>query len=143
MVPFPQRGTIQFMNAPTMRMLRMELNHSRREMGALLGVSKKTMQSYEQGWRHVPPHVEQMLILQWIVHRWKDLRKIPTCYKLTKCPPDIRARCPVSHIRPGGFCWLIAGTTCHDRKMAGWREKREQCLACNVFKALIEPNPRT
>jgi hypothetical protein len=119
----------------------MEFNRSQKEMAEILGVSTKAIESYEQGWRRVPPHVEQMLILRWILHRWKDLRKIPPCYKLSKCPADVRSRCPAGHIRPGGFCWLIAGTLCQGRRRGSWSEKREQCLKCNVLKAFLEPKP--
>ena len=44
---------------PTVRSLRDELDRSQREMAEILGVSTKAVQSYEQGWRQTPPHVEQ------------------------------------------------------------------------------------
>jgi DNA-binding XRE family transcriptional regulator len=128
-------------NIPTVKTLRTELNRSQKGMAELLGVSQRAIQSYEQGWRRVPPHVEQMLLLQTILHRHADLTKVPRCYELKKCPPEIRQRCPAARVRPGGFCWMITGSLCCGRPTGSWSAKRQQCLDCKVLKTLLESKP--
>lgn len=41
--------------------LRASLGKSQRELAGLLGLSLKAVESYEQGWRNVPSHVERLL----------------------------------------------------------------------------------
>ena len=41
--------------------LRASLGKSQRELAELLGLSLKAVESYEQGWRNVPAHVERLL----------------------------------------------------------------------------------
>ena len=43
-----------------LRTIREALNKTQHEMAALLGVSARAIQSYEQGWRPFPPHVQKM-----------------------------------------------------------------------------------
>ena len=127
------------MNIPTVKTLRAELGCSQREMAAVLGVSKKAIESYEQGWRKTPPHVEQMVLLQAILRRHPDLRKIPRCWSLNKCSLEIRKRCPSAKLKLAGFCWFITGTLCHGEPAGSWAAKRDRCLECQVMKGLLEP----
>jgi DNA-binding XRE family transcriptional regulator len=122
----------------TVKRLRDELGHSQREMAELLGVSTKAIQSYEQGWRKTPPHVEQQVLLQAILRRHPDLRKIPRCWKLNKCSLEIRRRCPSAKLKLPGFCWFITGTLCHGAPLGSWAAKRDHCLQCQVMKGLLE-----
>ena len=127
------------MNIPTVKTLRTELGHSQREMAEALGVSKKAIESYEQGWRKTPPHVEQMVLLQTILRRHPDMRTVPRCWSLNKCSPETRRRCPSAKIKLPGLCWFITGTLCHGQPAGSWAAKRERCLECQVMKLLLEP----
>jgi DNA-binding transcriptional regulator YiaG len=127
------------MNVPTVKSVREELGHSQRAMAALLGVSTKAVQSYEQGWRKTPPHVEQMVLLQVILRRHPDLRRLPRCWRLNKCSKEIRRRCPSAKLKLPGFCWFITGTLCHGGPAGTWTAKRALCLQCEVMKGLLEP----
>ncbi len=129
------------MNIPTVKTLRTELGHSQREMAGVLGVSTKAIQSYEQGWRQTPPHVEQMVLLQAILRRHPDFRKIPWCWRLNKCSLETRRSCPSAKLKLPGFCWFITGTLCHGAPAGAWAAKRERCLGCQVMKGLLEPAP--
>ena len=40
---------------------RAKLDKTQKEMSQLLGVSIKTIYSYEQGWRNIPTHVERQV----------------------------------------------------------------------------------
>ncbi|HBN26638.1 MAG TPA: hypothetical protein DD405_04115 [Desulfobacteraceae bacterium] len=44
------------------------------QMAHLLGISVKTVRSYEQGWRSIPPHVERQILFLIVAMRgWKSL----------------------------------------------------------------------
>jgi DNA-binding XRE family transcriptional regulator len=124
---------------PTLRSLREELGHTQREMGQVLGVSTKAVQSYEQGWRQMPPHVEQQLLLQAVLHRNPDFAKVPRCWKLNKCSLEVRRRCPSAKLKMPGLCWLVTGTLCHGVPFGTWAAKRDRCLQCQVMQLLLEP----
>jgi len=128
------------MQIPTVKTLRTELGHSQKEIAEILGISKKTVQSYEQGWRKTPPHVEQMVLLQAILRRHADLRKIPFCWQANKCSAEIRRNCPSSKLRTPGFCWLLTGTLCYGQPTGSWAAKRGRCLKCKVMEGLLEPD---
>ena len=129
------------MQMPTIKSLRTEMGISQRLMAGLLGVSLKAVQSYEQGWRQVPPHVERLLILETALHRGSDLLSIPRCWELHECDPSLRVHCPSYRIPHGGFCWFVTGTLCHGEPSAGWAAKRARCLKCTVLQMLLRPPP--
>jgi len=54
-----------------LKTIREALNKTQHEMAALLGVSARAVQSYEQGWRPFPPHVQKMAGLLFFLHRRK------------------------------------------------------------------------
>ena len=127
------------MNIPTISTLRKELGHSQSKMAKLLGVSTKAVQSYEQGWRHTPTHVEQQVLWLAILRGHPDLRKLPRCWSLNKCSLAVRRRCPSSKLKLPGFCWFITGTLCRGSPSGSWAAKRERCLQCKVMEGLLEP----
>ena len=54
--------------------LRRRMQKTQKEMAQLLGVSLRSVQSFEQGWRKVPVHIErQMLFLQAMKKGTKNL----------------------------------------------------------------------
>jgi len=106
-------------------------------MAEFLGVSKKAIESYEQGWRKTPPHVEQMVLLHTILLRGRDLCKVQPCWKLKDCDPAICAKCPAKRAHAPGFCWLITGTLCKGQGTGSWKAKRRLCLKCVVLRRLL------
>jgi len=130
------------MKVASVKSLRKEFGLSQKEMADLLGVSLKAIQSYEQGWRHVPPHIEQMLLLHTILRKRSDLRKLPPCWETVGCPATVREACPARHLAHPGFCWLVTGTLCRGERMGTWRAKSSRCLKCKVLRTLLEGEPR-
>ena len=128
------------MQIPTVKTLRTELGHSQREIAEVLGISKKAVQSYEQGWRKAPPHVEQTVLLQAILRRHADLRKIPHCWQVNKCSGETRRNCPSGRLQTPGFCWMLTGTLCHGQPSGSWAAKRAGCLKCPIMIRLLERN---
>jgi transcriptional regulator with XRE-family HTH domain len=127
------------MKMPTIKTVRKELGRSQEEMAGLLGISAKAVQSYEQGWRRAPPHVEQLVLLHAILLRRKDWLKLPQCWRLTNCPQEVRDRCPAYSLSQSAFCWLATGTLCRGKPTGSWEAKRRRCFKCKVMKALLEP----
>lgn len=128
------------MQIPTVKTLRTQLGQSQKQIADTLGISKKAVQSYEQGWRTAPSHVEQMVLLQAILARHADLRKVPHCWQVNKCSAETRRKCPSAKVRTPGFCWMLTGNLCQGQPMGNWEAKRAHCLECNVMKALLEPD---
>jgi len=128
---------IQTMRTLSVKSVRKVLGLSQREMADLMAVSTKAIQSYEQGWRNVPPHIEQMLILQMMLHRGPDLTKERPCWQVKDCPPEVCAPCPARQTRAAGYCWLVTGTMCGGQRMKNWASKRNRCLKCPVLQRLL------
>jgi DNA-binding XRE family transcriptional regulator len=128
------------MQIPTVKTLRTQLGRSQKQMADLLGISKKAVQSYEQGWRTAPPHVEQMVLLQAILARHADLQKMRHCWQVNKCSPQTRRSCPSAKLRTPGLCWMLTGTLCQGQPMGNWAAKRDHCFQCEVMKSLLEPD---
>ncbi len=52
------------MDKKVLSQIRLHLGKTQRQMARLMAVSAKAIQSYEQGWRNIPVHIErQMLFL--------------------------------------------------------------------------------
>ncbi len=131
------------MRTPQLKMLREDMGLSQNEMAQRLGISRKAVQSYEQGWRVMPPYIEKLLILHAILHAGPNLGKAPKCWEVTRCPSHLRRHCPSYRVPHAGFCWFVTGTLCQGKPSGGWTAKRERCLDCPVLKMLLRPRRRS
>ena len=122
------------MTADEFKALRKRLNKTQRQMAQLLGTSIKAIHSYEQGWRHIPPHAERQILF--LVSR-KTSRKALSCWKVKHCPAKLRARCPASEFKATQICWFINGTICDGEALPNWGEKMAKCRTCEVFRHLF------
>ena len=120
--------------ADEFKVLRRRLSKTQREMAQLLGTSIKAIHSYEQGWRTIPPHAERQMLF--LVSR-KSTRKVVPCWKVKRCPSDLRSHCPASEFKASQICWFINGTICDGEAMPNWREKMAKCRSCEVFNHLF------
>jgi len=115
-----------------LRMIRDTLDKSQSEFARLLGVSTRAVQSYEQGWRPVPPYVQKLagmlLFLSW---RKEGNRPTP-CWKARNCPPDQRDACPTYEFGAGDLCWLLHGTPCKDPDSGTRTGQHTACVSCPV-----------
>jgi len=115
---------------------RKKLNKTQKEMGQLLGVSLKAINSYEQGWRSIPGHVERQIFF--LVFRIQErTRTIKPCWTVKKCPPDRKKQCPAFEFKAGKFCWFINGTICDGAVQKSWEAKMKICRTCEVFEVLL------
>ena len=114
--------------------LRQRLQKTQKEMAQLLGTSIRAVQSFEQGWRKVPPLIErQMLFLA--ARKEKHREDIRPCWEALQCSPELREACPAWEFRLGDLCWFINGTICRGKPEKNWRQKIEVCRKCKVFGA--------
>jgi DNA-binding transcriptional regulator YiaG len=128
--------------------LRASLGKSQRELAELLGLSLKAVESYEQGWRNVPAHVERMLYFLLFKLNEDGIKAEEPCWKSMNCPSDRRASCVAYVAKEGRFCWFFTGRLCAGAKAAARSaaagettsssEADERgCYTCEVFSRML------
>jgi len=124
------------MNKKEFSRIRHNWGKSQNEMGQLLGISSKAVQSFEQGWRRIPMYVErQLLFLLSLKQNTKEKQK--ACWILRKCSKEIREKCPAWEFKSGHLCWFINGTFCDGAPQKNWRKKMTTCRKCQVFQKMV------
>ncbi len=106
------------------------------EMARLLGTSLKSIQSFEQGWRNIPVHIERQLFLL-LAMKSIPSRKDRPCWVAQRCPPSVRQDCPAWEFQAGHLCWFINGTICHGQTQVNWKMKMKICRECAVFRGML------
>ena len=123
------------MNKENFEKARAKLGKTQKELGKLLSVSVKAVQSYEQGWRPVPLYVERQIYFLLINQRSKDKTKPKDCWVQKKC--DIKEDCPAWEFQAGHLCWFISGTQCENTANKELKEKMDICRDCVVLSSLL------
>lgn len=118
-------------------LLRQRFQKTQKQMGELLGISLRTVQSFEQGWRKVPVHIErQMLFL--LSAKQGISGKVRPCWEIHRnCTPERREACPAWEFKVG-ICWFINGTICKGKVQQSWAKKMKLCRTCEVFVQTME-----
>ena len=122
--------------------LRASLGKSQRELAELLGVSLKAVESYEQGWRNVPAHVERILYFLLFKLNEGEIEAEEPCWTAMRCPTEKREKCVAYVAKEGRFCWFFTGRLCATAKPGsvsgeGPAEDRG-CYSCSVFSRMLE-----
>lgn len=112
---------------------------SRVEVASFLGVSKKAIESYEQGWREIPDRVWKQLITTAAVQKEYPLRIHGRCWETTDCPPSIRDTCYSYRKMHGHFCWLTATNCCRNAHL-GKHTGYLACMDCPSTRQFL-PSP--
>lgn len=117
--------------------IRRYLEKTQIQMAQLLGTSLKAIQSFEQGWRRVPVHIERQVLF--IVAQKFSASKVKKqkCWTAQSCPKESRTKCPAWEFQLGHLCWFVNGTVCHGEVQESWRTKMKTCRKCDVFNAMI------
>ena len=118
--------------------IRHHLGKTQRELAQLLGTSAKAIQSFEQGWRNIPVHIERQVLLLMALKSSQNNKARP-CWVIRRCPEEARQRCPAWEFQAGHLCWFINGTICRGEVQPSWREKMELCRQCKVYVGLFQP----
>ena len=117
--------------------IRRYLDKTQSQIAALLGISLKAAQSFEQGWRKVPFHIERQLLFI-LTQKYSTLNgKRQRCWTARGCPRKKRANCPAWEFRLGRLCWFINGTICQGKAHESWEKKMEICRNCEVFYLMM------
>ena len=111
--------------------LRQKLQKTQKQMAFLLGTSLKAVQSFEQGWRKVPAHIERQALF--LVSNRGRVRKSRPCWAIRECSPESREACPAWEFNLGHLCWFVNGTICLGKAQGNWVEKMKVCRSCEVF----------
>jgi hypothetical protein len=115
---------------------RQYLGRTQSQMAQLLGVSLKAIQSFEQGWRNIPVHIERQVLFL-LASKKSPPRKERPCWVIRKCPMGIRQNCPAWEFQVGNLCWFINGTICQGRRQESWQKKMKICRQCKVFRTML------
>jgi len=124
------------MNKKEFSKIRHNWAKSQNEMGQLLGISSKAVQSFEQGWRRIPMHAERQILFLLSLKQNATNKQKP-CWVLRKCSREIREECPAWEFRSGHLCWFINGTICDGTPQKNWRKKMTKCRKCEVFQKAV------
>jgi len=116
--------------------IRQYLGKSQTQLASLLGISPKTIQSFEQGWRSIPAHAERQLLFLLYLKR-APKKNMKPCWEKRNCNLETRKKCPASELKADYICWFINGTICEGKAQKNWNEKIQICRKCEVFKSLI------
>jgi DNA-binding XRE family transcriptional regulator len=86
--------------------IRRHLEKTQSQMAQMLGVSTKAIQSFEQGWRNIPVHVERQVLLI-LALKSRAAKKNKPCWLTRQCPAEDRQNC-----RPGSMMLeIFAGSS--------------------------------
>lgn len=112
------------------------LGKTQKELAELLGISIKTLHSYEQGWRHIPAHAERQILF--LLSRTKDKAgTLKPCWVIKNCPSKRKKACPAWEFQAGKLCWFINGTICECAAQKNWHKKMAVCRKCAVLDSFI------
>lgn len=114
---------------------RKKLGKTQKQLAELLGMSLKTIHSYEQGWRTIPTHIERHIYFLLINQRGRKDSLTP-CWEKKLCA--VKDDCPAWEFQSGHLCWFLCGTKCDCTQDACQREKLEICKACDIFTSLLK-----
>ena len=116
--------------------IRKRLGKTQKQMAQLLGTSLKAVQSFEQGWRNIPMHVERQAFFLLIRQQFPG-NTCQTCWEVEDCTPEMRRHCPAWQLNTGNLCWFVNGSICQGEPQKNWHEKMKTCRRCKVFKAML------
>ncbi len=114
---------------------RKKLGKTQKALSELLGVSLKAVQSYEQGWRTIPLHVERQIYFLLVNKRIPKQAKRKDCWNLKKC--DKKKNCPAWEYQAGHLCWFLNGTQCECTRDTGLKDKMKICRSCDILSSLL------
>jgi DNA-binding CsgD family transcriptional regulator len=114
---------------------RKKLGKTQKQLAELLGMSLKTIHSYEQGWRTIPGHIERQIFFLLINQRGRSDSLIP-CWEKKQC--EIKEQCPAWEFQSGHLCWFLNGTLCDCTQTLTQKEKLEICKDCRIFTDLLK-----
>jgi len=125
------------LNAKDFCSIRENFGKTQKQMSEILGVSLKAIQSFEQGWRKIPAHVERQTLFL-LAMKMGSGKRISPCWEIRRCPREMQENCPAREFRSSHLCWFINGTVCQGKPRDSWGKKMVLCRKCEVFASLMK-----
>ena len=116
--------------------IRRHLRKTQIQLAQLLGISGKSIQSFEQGWRNIPVHTERQVLFLLVLKK-SPHKKTRVCWVIRKCPMETKRNCPAWEFQTGNLCWFINGTICQGQGRVSWQKKMKICRQCKVFRVML------
>ncbi len=116
--------------------IRLHLGKTQNQMAEILGVSAKAVQSFEQGWRNIPVHIERQVLFI-LALKYHASKKGKSCWLTRQCPKERRQECPAWQFEAGHLCWFINGTNCEGKSQGSWKKKIKICRECEVYRSIL------
>lgn len=120
------------------RRVRDELSLSQAQLADLVGVSIRTVQSCEQGWRRPGVALEKSLLLLLMAFRNGTEFGAHVCWQTAEREPGVCERCIVRWCSQAHLCWLFSGNMCQGKRLRSWAEKKAVCGECRFLHQLLE-----
>ncbi len=120
-----------------LKAIRKMLDLSQSQLADLIGVSLRTVQSCEQGWRRPSPALEKAVILLLQANQHGAGLGKMFCWESIDCSENDRKHCLVYQTRQGHLCWLLSGNICRGRRLRTWDDKKDMCMQCQFFLELL------
>ena len=117
--------------------IRKKLDKTQKEIAALLGVSGKAIESYEQGLRNIPMNIARLVYFLLFKLNMDKFNGKELCWDMKKCSPHIRENCVSWAAKEGFFCWFITGRVCAHEKLIS-PHPTPTCFNCSFFKKNLE-----
>lgn len=139
----PQRGIIKcalshnVMNVNEFTQARNYLGRTQVQLSELLGVSPKSVQSYEQGWRNIPISVERQLMFLLYLSHSSSANGKRDCWAINQCPSAWKEKCVAWEYGAGKLCWFVNGAFCHGETQKDWEAKIKTCRQCEVLRSVM------
>lgn len=139
-MPFPQAPVItgqwdSIMTKDEFYLARGKLGKTQKQLADLLGMSLRTVHSYEQGWRNIPEHTEKKLYFL-LIHQKAKKDNLTPCWEKKLCSE--KEQCPAYEFGCGHMCWYLCGTLCDCTKDACHKLKIHICKNCEIFNSLLK-----
>ena len=120
--------------------IRTYLGKTQKQMSQLMGTSTKAIESFEQGWRNISPHIERHMYFLLSRKTIMEGKNPVVCWEVRQCPEHKRQKCPAWEFQCGQLCWFINGTICNGETHENWQKKMKICKQCEVFQKIIPPD---
>ncbi len=123
------------MNKQEFKTLRKKLQKTQKQLAELLGMSLKTVHSYEQGWREIPNHIQRQLYFL-LTQQRNRIQKPVACWKIKNC--SAKKQCPAWEFQSGHLCWFLGNTLRDQDRDIAYKDKMSVCRDCEVLQNLLK-----
>jgi len=117
--------------------IRKKLVKTQKEISTLLGISPRTVESYEQGLRNIPVNSQRLLYFLLFKLNKDKLQEEQLCWQDKVCPLNTREGCVAWLAQEGFYCWFLTGKSCVREKEIS-KKKSSNCFGCSFFKQQLE-----